>query len=153
MWCCGASLVAQMIKNLPAMQETWVGKSWEDSMEKGKGYPLQYSCLENPMDCIVYGVTKSQTQLSDFYFSTTTQPFITFSGMEKHLFSWSPHERPWLTLETFRLLSVTARLLKSAQREKIFRTPICLSSSCILYFWSNLNFGKKTSIFLWYKYI
>ena len=34
---------------------------------EGKGYPLQYSGLENPMDCIVHGVTKSQTQLSDFH--------------------------------------------------------------------------------------
>ena len=33
---------------------------------EGKGYPLQYSCLENSMDCIVHGVTKSQTQLSNF---------------------------------------------------------------------------------------
>ena len=32
-----ASLVAQMVKNLPAMQETWVRSlGWEDSMEKGK---------------------------------------------------------------------------------------------------------------------
>ena len=30
---------------------------------EGKGYPLQYSSLENPMDCIVHGVTKSQTPL------------------------------------------------------------------------------------------
>ena len=35
---------------------------------EGKGYPLQYSGLENSMDCIVHGVTKSQTQLSDFHF-------------------------------------------------------------------------------------
>ena len=35
---------------------------------KGKGYPLQYSDLENSMGCIVHGVTKSQTQLSDFHF-------------------------------------------------------------------------------------
>ena len=33
----------------------------------GKGYPLQYSGLENSMDCIVHGVTKSQTQQSDFH--------------------------------------------------------------------------------------
>ena len=33
---------------------------------EGKGYPLQYSGLENSMDCIVHGVAKSQTQLSDF---------------------------------------------------------------------------------------
>ena len=34
---------------------------------KGKGYPLQYSGLENSMDCIVYGVAKSQTPLSNFH--------------------------------------------------------------------------------------
>ena len=31
------------------------------------GYPLQYSGLENSMDCIVYGITKSQTRLNDFH--------------------------------------------------------------------------------------
>ena len=35
---------------------------------EGKRYPLQYSGLENSMDCIVHGVTKSQTQLSNLYF-------------------------------------------------------------------------------------
>ena len=34
---------------------------------EGNGYPLQYSGLENSMDQIVLGVTKSQTQLSDFH--------------------------------------------------------------------------------------
>ena len=34
---------------------------------EGKGYPLQYSGLENSMDCIVLGVAKSQTWLSDFH--------------------------------------------------------------------------------------
>ena len=38
------------------------------SLGKGKGYPLQYSGLEKSMDCIVHGVTKSQTGLSDFHF-------------------------------------------------------------------------------------
>ena len=33
-----------------------------------KGYPLQYSGLENSMDCIVHGVAKSWTGLSDFHF-------------------------------------------------------------------------------------
>ena len=37
------------------------------SPEEGKGYPLQYSGLENSMDSIVHGVTKSQTQLNDFH--------------------------------------------------------------------------------------
>ena len=38
------------------------------SSGEGKGYPLQYSGLENSMDYKVYGVTKSQTQLSNFHF-------------------------------------------------------------------------------------
>ena len=35
---------------------------------EGKGYPLQYSGLENSMDCIIYGVSKSWTRLSDRHF-------------------------------------------------------------------------------------
>ena len=38
------------------------------SLGEGKGYPLQYSGLENSMDCIVHGVTKSQIRLSKFHF-------------------------------------------------------------------------------------
>ena len=34
----------------------------------GKGYPLQYSGMENSMQCIAHGVTNSQTQLSNFHF-------------------------------------------------------------------------------------
>ena len=41
------------------------------SPEEGKGYPFQYPCLENSMDCIVHGVTKSQIRLNAFHF-----PFI-----------------------------------------------------------------------------
>ena len=33
-----------------------------------KGYPLQYSGLENSMDCYVHGVKKSLTRLSDVHF-------------------------------------------------------------------------------------
>ena len=61
-WVSWASLVAQLIKNLPAMQETrvrsWLGRS----PGEGKGCPLQYSGRENCVDCIVHGVTKSRTQ-------------------------------------------------------------------------------------------
>ena len=34
---------------------------------EGNSYPLQYSGLENSMDCRAHGVTKSQTQLSNFH--------------------------------------------------------------------------------------
>ena len=47
-----------------------------DICGEGDGTPLQYSCLENPMDggalwAAVHGVTKSRTQLSDFTFTLT----------------------------------------------------------------------------------
>ena len=38
----------------------------EDPREKGKATPLQYSGLENSMDCTVHGVVKSWTRLSHF---------------------------------------------------------------------------------------
>ena len=50
------------------------GLGW--SPGEGKGYPLQYSGLENFMDCIVHGVTKSWTRLSDFHFSLSRSFFI-----------------------------------------------------------------------------
>ena len=103
-----ASLVAQLVKNLPVTQETWFdpwvrkilwrrarlptpvflgfpdglgGKESACSVGdvglipglgrspgKAKGYPLQYSGLKNSMNCIVHGVAKSWTRLSDFQF-------------------------------------------------------------------------------------
>ena len=103
-----ASLIAQLVKNPPAIQETLVNSSvgkipWRrdsistpvflgfpcgsagkestcnvgnlglipglgKSLGKGKGYPLQYSGLENSMDYRVHEVTKSRTQLSNFHF-------------------------------------------------------------------------------------
>ena len=40
----------------------------ERSAGEGNSYPLQYSCLENPMHCIVHGVTKNRIRLRDFHF-------------------------------------------------------------------------------------
>ena len=62
-----ASLVVQKVKNLPAMQETWVQSLGQGrSSGEGNGHPLQYPCLENSMDrgarrATVHGITKSQT--------------------------------------------------------------------------------------------
>ena len=69
-----ASLVAQLVKNLPAMQETWVQSLSWDPLDVGKGYPLQHFLLENSIDCIVHGVAKSWTQLSDFHFHAHVRP-------------------------------------------------------------------------------
>ena len=45
-----ASLIAKLVKNLPAVQETRVPSLGQKILGGGRGNPLQYSCLENPMD-------------------------------------------------------------------------------------------------------
>ena len=66
--------MAQRLKHLAAMRKTWVRfLGWEDPLEKGNGNPLQYSCLEDPMDggawwATVHGVAKNRTRLSNFTF-------------------------------------------------------------------------------------
>ena len=42
---------------------------------EGNGYPLQYSGLENSMDCIVHGAAKNRTRLCDFQFTLTLREF------------------------------------------------------------------------------
>ena len=77
-----ASLVAQLVKNTPAMWETWaLSLGWEGCLEKGKGYPFQYSGLENSMDCIVHGVAKSWTWLSDLHFN-----FFVYICVHTHIY-------------------------------------------------------------------
>ena len=46
---------------------------------EGKGYPLQHSCLENSMDCIVLGVPKSWKWLSNFHFQTLSYRYWAMS--------------------------------------------------------------------------
>ena len=65
--CLWESLVAQLVKNLPAMQETQVqSQCWEDPLEKEVATHSSILARENPMDrgacwATVHGVTKSQT--------------------------------------------------------------------------------------------
>ena len=72
-----ASLVAQLVKNPPAMQETLV---WFLGLIPGEqiGYSLQYFGLENSLDCIVHGVTESRTQLSDLHSLTFRSHTVSF---------------------------------------------------------------------------
>ena len=55
-----ASLVAELVKNLPEMQETWVRSlGWENPVEKGK---VTHSSI------LAWRIAKSRTRLSDFHF-------------------------------------------------------------------------------------
>ena len=66
-----ASLVVQMVKNSPAMRETWVRFPRSVRSPGGRrGNPLQYPCLENSGDsgawpATVHGVTETRTGLSN----------------------------------------------------------------------------------------
>ena len=68
----------------------------ERSPGEGKGYPLQYSDLENSMDCIVHMIAKSWTQLGDLHFHHIMDKSITsflghqptHLGLSTHIF-WS----------------------------------------------------------------
>ena len=50
-----------------------------------KGHTFQYSGLENSMDCIVHGVAKSRTQLSDFHYSQSYLTYLTFHYSKSYL--------------------------------------------------------------------
>ena len=61
---------------------------------EGKGYPLQYSGLENFMDCIVHGVAKSQTQMRDFHFTSLVLKGQFFTQVIEHCYvekAMAPH--------------------------------------------------------------
>ena len=66
-----ASLVAQTVKNMPAMWETWVRSLyWEDPLEKGMATHSSILAWRIPLDggacwATVHGVTKSQTRVGD----------------------------------------------------------------------------------------
>ena len=64
-----ASLVAQLVKSAYSVGDLCLIPDLGRSPGEGKGYPLQYFGLENSMDFIVLGVTKSQTQLSNIHSS------------------------------------------------------------------------------------
>ena len=64
-----ASFVAQLVKNLPAVLETWVlSLGWEDPLEKGKVFHSSIMTWRIPWT--VHGVSKSQTRLSLFHFAS-----------------------------------------------------------------------------------
>ena len=61
----------------------WLGRS----PREGNNYPLQYSCPENSMDrgtwpAILHGVTKGQTQLSDYSTYSNVTNFIDFTHFQ-----------------------------------------------------------------------
>ena len=73
---------------------------------EGEGYPLQYSGLENP--CIVHGVTKNQTWLSNFHF--------TFKGYRKAIQIWPIRSQDTHTHKEVRILTFWRKWLERATK-------------------------------------
>ena len=74
--------LSRVSSNTTVQKHQFVGAKL--SFGEGNGIPLQYSCLENPMNggawwAAVHGVTKSQTRLSDFTFT------FNFHALEKEM--------------------------------------------------------------------
>jgi len=75
-------------------------------LREGNGTPLQYSCLENPMDigawwAAVHGVTKSQTQLSDFTFTFHSHALEKEMATHSSVLAW--RIQGWQSLVGFHL--------------------------------------------------
>ena len=86
------SLVAQLVKNSPAMQETWVQSlGWEDPLEKEKAIHSSILFQRIP-DFLVHGVTRSQTRLSDLKKKQTSyHSAICLNNYSSSIkFSWHP---------------------------------------------------------------
>ena len=76
------ALIAQLVKNLLAVQETCVGSlGWEDLLDEGNGNPLQYSCLENPKDRETWKATVCGVARVRYDLVTKPPPHSDFSWM------------------------------------------------------------------------
>ena len=88
----GTSLVVQWLRlHTPTAGSLGSIPGLERSPGERKGCPLQYSGLENSMDCIVNGVAKSRTWLSDFHFTIIESgelesSFLQIEATANHLF-------------------------------------------------------------------
>ena len=90
-------MVAQVVKNLPTMQETVVQfLGWEDPLEKGMATHSNILAWRIPWTgawrAAVHGVTKSQTQLSPKWLSSLAEHFKIL---------WPPHSKKHLIEEAF----------------------------------------------------
>ena len=97
--------MAQLVKNQPSMRGTWVlSLGWEDPLEKAK-IPTPVFWPGQSMDCVVHGVAKSWTWLSDLHFTlhpvAQTLLFAPYSFLESpspHSSSSAPHAHLYETL-------------------------------------------------------
>ena len=101
---------------------------------KGKGYPLQYSGLENAMDCIVHGVTKSRTRLSHFHFHASLSGKIDTPHLQKFSISEWNTCRDWLILPAS----------PSNSQKRWYSPPVSIMASLMAQLVKNLAARRET---------
>ena len=108
-----SSLVAQLVKNPRAIQETWIWSlGWEDPPEKAKA---THSSI---LACIIHGVAKNRTRLSDFHFPFLSA-WIQFSSVQSLSHVWL-FVTPWITTQQAALsITNSRRLLKLMSTESV----------------------------------
>ena len=93
---------------------------------EGNGTPLQYSCLENPMDggawwAAVHGVVKSQTRLSDFTYTfhchALEKEIATHSSTLAWKIPWTEEPGGLLSMGSHRVGHNTSDLAAAAMRD------------------------------------
>ena len=123
-----ASLVAQTVKNLPAVCRTWSGRS----PGEGNGNPLQYSCLENPMERSLSGCSLWGHKELDMTERRTKQQTCGVQCMQQ-----PAGAAAWGTFNTSGTILGTEDLLGSTRRH-------CLSvCNVIFYSLPTLDLKKK----------
>ena len=99
---------------------------------EGKGYPLQYSGLENSMDFIVHGVAKSWTRLSNFHLTSLFHPKVRTAS-----YSMSP-KSPLIFVYSLYLIQSIWKIKEKEPTSALHAWALkCLSASNI-YFWASL---------------
>ena len=149
-----ASLVAQMVKNLPAVQETWVRYlGWEDPLEEGMATHSSLLAWRSPIDkgawqATAHGVTKSQTRLNDWAHAlcslTLFQLWMDVLWLLSPPLSVLPHLfqfvlsilREWEGLcSDVAFVSLRATTLESAQINSLL-WPLLVLNFCLWYSWN-----------------
>ena len=129
-----AFLVAQLVKNPPAMWETWVRSlGWDDPLEKGNA---THSCIlawRGPWT--LYAVTKSWTWLSDFHFHILLFNYSVFRLTPAKTAAWFEEESGFWIPHISDLSNWKKKIL-------LTKLPLCYTFNSLATAWAKKYFAK-----------
>ena len=128
--------MAQLVKILPAMQETWVRSLGEKVPLRRERLPTPVFCPGNSMDCIVSGVANNWTGtgLSDLHFHFMANVQCLFLARRCHLYSASLTKQKWNPVCILTCILTVCSVSPSAGLEIVLKSP----RDCLIFFFFNL---------------